>query len=153
MSDSTKVYYEQNGPPLQPGFRGGGRAWLVRPEPNRPWDEHFGEFEITEQLYWSLFNLSIIDALEQLPHDGLMGAYEEGVLLASSLNRASEILRERATNLGATDYEWDCGTQIKPVKVQYKIIVEPARLKEELLSLADFVDTAASQGYNVQLWL
>jgi len=79
------AYYDHHGPRNQPGFRGGGTAWWVRSDPERPWDEHFAEFDISEQLYWAIFHLGIIDDLAELPYSGLLGAYEEGILLASAL--------------------------------------------------------------------
>ncbi len=118
MSATKTIYYDENGPEIQPGFRGFGRAWWARSGTDSEWDEHFGEFKISEQLYWSLFHLGIVDALEELPHDWLIGAYEEGILLASGLNRASEILREQAHDLAATRYEWDCLQQFSPEKIQ-----------------------------------
>jgi len=153
MSVTKTIYYDEHGPEIQYGFRNGSRAWWVRLDPDSEWGEHLGEFEISEHLYWSLFHLGMIDALEELPHDGLMGAYKESILLLSSLDRASEILREHADNLAETRYEWDCLHQFRPEKIQYKIVVEATRLKRELLALADFMDRGASLGYNVQLWL
>jgi hypothetical protein len=69
------VYYDHHGPRNQPGFRGGGSAWWVTSNPDRSWDERFAEFAISEQLYWAIFHLDIIDDLHELPHEGLLGAY------------------------------------------------------------------------------
>lgn len=74
------VYYDSNGPTNQQGFRGGGSAWWVSSEPDRPWDENFAEFALSEHLYSALFHLGVIEGLCELPHDGLLGAYEEGIL-------------------------------------------------------------------------
>ena len=73
--------------------------------------------------------------------------------MASGLPRASEILREQADRLAATDYEWDAGEQLSQEKIKYKIVVQADRLKTELLALADFIEKGASLGYNIQLWL
>jgi hypothetical protein len=147
------IYYDNNGPENQAGFRGGGSAWWVRPEPDRPWDEYFAEFSISEQLYWALIHLRIIDDFYELPHAGLLGAYEEGILRSSGLGQASELLRQRAEALAESTYEWDCAKQLSPEKIDYKIQVQAAALKEELLALADFLDAAESRGFDVQLWL
>ncbi len=69
------VYYDNHGPTNQEGFRGGCSAWWVSPEPDRPWDENFAEFALSEHLYWGLFHLGIIDDFCDLPHDGLLGGY------------------------------------------------------------------------------
>lgn len=147
------IYYDVNGPEHQPGFRGGGSAWWVRPEPDRPWEDHFAEFSISEQLYWALFHLGIIDDFCGLPYDGLLGAYEEGILRSSGLGQASELLRQRAENLAESTYEWGCAKQFSPEKIDYKIQVQAVALKEELLALADYLDAAASRDFDVQLWL
>lgn len=54
----------------------GGEAWWVYADPDRPWDEHFGEFKISGQLYWSLFELGIIDFFRTLPNDGYISDHE-----------------------------------------------------------------------------
>jgi hypothetical protein len=147
------IYYDNNGPTNQPGFRGGGSAWWVRPDPDRPWDQHFAEFSISEQLYWAIFHLGIIDDFCEQPYDGLLGAYEEGILRCSGLGNASDLLRQRAENLINGTYEWDCSKQFSPDNIEYKIRVDAATLKQELLALANFLSKAASQGFDVQLWL
>jgi hypothetical protein len=147
------VYYDNNGPKNQQGFRGGASAWWVRPEPDRPWDEHFAEFNISEQLYWTIFHLGIVDDFYELPYDGLLGAYEEGILKSSGLADASELLQHRAENLIDGTYEWGCAEQISPDEVEYKIRVDAAALKQEILALAYFLSEAASHGFDVQLWL
>ena len=147
------VYYINNGPENQPGFRGGGSAWWVRTDPDRPWDEHFGEFRISEQLYKALFHLDIVDDFYELPIHGILGAYEEGILKASGLGKASQILWQRAENLAEETYEWTCGKQLSLDEVEYKIRVDAAALKEELLALAAFLEGGESQRFDVQLWL
>jgi hypothetical protein len=147
------IYYDNNGPGNQPGFRGGGSAWWVSSDPDRPWDEHFAEFVISEPLYWAIFHLGIIDDFAELPHDGLLGSYEEGILKSSGLENAVELLRQKAEGLTESTYEWGCAKQFIPDKIEYKIRVDSAKLKQELLDLADFLSTAASQGFDVQLWL
>jgi hypothetical protein len=147
------VYYDNNGPRNQRGFLGGGSAWSVSPEPDRPWDEHFAEFDISEHLYWALFYLGIIDDFCELPHDWLLGAYEEGTLKSAGLAQASEILRARAENLVESTYEWSCSEQLSPNEMEFKIQVDSGILRHELLALADFLDGAASRGLDVQLWL
>lgn len=147
------IYHDNNGPRNQPGFRGGGSAWWVSSDPDRPWDEHFAEFSISEGLYWAMFHLGIIDDFGELPYDGLLGAYEEGILRSSGLGNASELLHERAANLMDGTYEWTCSKQFSPDKIEYKIRIDAATLKQELLALTDFLSKAASHGYDVQLWL
>jgi hypothetical protein len=149
------VYYDKSGPKNQQGFRGGGSAWWVRPEPDRPWDEHFAEFSISEQLYTALFQLGIIDDFYELglPIEGLLGAYEEGVLRASGLGNAADLLDQRAQDLLPGTYEWNCAKQVSPDQVKFKIVVEATVLNKELLALADFFRQAASAGFDVQLWL
>ncbi len=147
------VYYDKNGPENQRGFRGGGSAWWVRSEPDRPWDEHFAEFSISEHLYWALFHLGIIDDFYELPYEGLLGAYEEGILASSGLSNASELLRQKAQGIPAGTYEWLCSEQVSPDKIEYKILVDASVLTQDLLALADFVREAASHGFDVQLWL
>jgi hypothetical protein len=147
------IYYDNNGPGNQPGFRGGGTAWWVSSDPDRPWDEHFAEFDISEQLYWAIFHLGIIDDFGELPYDGLLGSYEEGILKSSGLGNASDLLRQKAENLVDGTYDWGCAKQFSPDKIEYKIRVDAATLKQELLALADFLSKAASHDYDVQLWL
>ncbi len=147
------IYYDNNGPGNQPGFRGGGSAWWVSSDPDRPWDEHFAEFSISEQLYWAIFHLGIMDDFYELPSHGLLGAYEEGILRSSGLGNASELLLQRAAGLIDGSYEWTCSKQLSPDRIDYKIRVDAATLKQELLALADFLRKAASNGYDVQLWL
>lgn len=147
------IYYDNHGSRNQLGFRGGGSAWWVRPQPDRPWDEHFAEFDVSEQLYWALFRLRIIEDFCGLSHDGLLGAYEEGILRSSTLGNASELLNRRAQNLSPRTFEWDCSKQLSPDKIEYKILVDAEALKQELMALADFLDAAASRGFDVQLWL
>ncbi len=65
----------------------GVSAWWVRPDPDRPWDEHFAELKISEQLYWALWHLGIVDDFEELPNDGWLDAYEDGILFSSGLGR------------------------------------------------------------------
>jgi hypothetical protein len=147
------IYYDSNGPGNQPGFRGGGSAWWVTSNPDRPWDEHFGEFDISEPLYWALFHLGIIDDFAELPYDGLLGSHEEGILKSSGLQSAVELLRRKAESLTESTYEWGCTKQFSPERIEYKIRVDAAKLKQELLALEDFLTEAASQGLDVQLWL
>jgi hypothetical protein len=147
------VYYDNNGPRNQQGFRGGGAAWWIRSEPERPWDEHLAEFRISEHLYWALFHLGIIDDFYKLPYEGLLGAYEEGILRSSGLGSASELLRQRAQNLSPGTYEWGCSKQLSPDTIEYKILVDASALQEDLLALAAFLGEAASHGFDVQLWL
>lgn len=147
------VYCDTNVPGQYNGCKRGGSAWWVRRDPDRVWDEHFGEFNISPELYWSLFQLGIIDAFCELPTSGLLGAYEEGIVLSSGLTRASEVLRRQVDRLSGGAYEWSCGKQLSPEKIEYKIIVNGAVLKEELVSLADFLSGAASRGFDVQFWL
>jgi|GEM_PF-6613366 len=99
------IYYDNDGPENQAGFRGGGSAWWVRSDPERPWDEHFAVFSISEQLYWAIFHLGIIDAFYELPYDGLLGAYEEGILRSSGLGKAGELVRQKAATLIEGTYE------------------------------------------------
>jgi hypothetical protein len=148
----TTVYYDSNGPRNQPGFRGGGSAWRVSSDLDRPWDRHFAEFDIPEQLYWALFHLGLIDDFGELAYDGLLGAYEEGILRSAGLGNAGELLREKADTLTQSTYEWGCAKQFSPDRIEYKIRVDAATLKQELLALADFMSKAASQGFDVQLW-
>jgi hypothetical protein len=82
-----------------------------------------------------------------------LGAYEEGILLLSALADASELLRERAGGLTEATYEWSCAKQFSPEKLEFKILVDAATLKQEFLGLADFFSSGASHGYDVQLWL
>jgi hypothetical protein len=147
------IYYDSNGPGNQPGFRGGGTGWWVSSDRNRPWDEHFGEFDISEPLYWAIFHLGLIDDFAELPYDGLLGSYEEGILKSSGLGNAVELLRQKAESLTESTYEWTCSKQFSPNKIEYKIRVDAATLKQELLALADFLSRAASHDYDVQLWL
>ena len=149
------VYYDHSGPEHQVGFRGGGSAWRISAEPDseRPWNEHFAEFSISERLYWSLFHLGIIDDFCKLPHYGLLGGHEEGILRSSGLANASELLRQRAENLIEGEYEWNCGKQFNPDQVEYKILVDAGVLRDELIAFADFLSESASQGLDVQLWL
>ncbi len=147
------IYHDNNGPSNQPGFRGGGTGWWVSSDPDRPWDEHFAEFSISEQLYWAIFHLGIIDDFGELPYDGLLGSYEEGILRSAGLGNAVELLRHKAEGLTESAYEWGCAKQFSPDKIEYKIRVDAATLKKELLALADFLSNAASQGFDVQLWL
>ncbi len=147
------VYYDNHGAGNQQGFRGGGAAWWIRPQPDRAWDEHLAEFSISEQLYWGIFHLGVIDDLYELPYDGLLGAYEEGILKSSGLGNAAELLRRRAENLSAGTYEWVCAKQLSPDQVEYRILVDAEALQEELLALANFLSEAASHGFDVQLWL
>jgi hypothetical protein len=147
------VYYDDDGPKNQMGFRGGGSAWWVRSEPDRPWDERFAELDISEHLYVAFFKLGIMDDFYELPHDGLMGPYEEGSLLSAGLGRAADILRQRARDLSPGIYEWSCGEQVKPDKIEYRIRGDGLALKQEILALADFLEAAVARGYNVQLWL
>jgi len=132
---------------------GGGFAWWVRPAPDRPWNERFGEFDISEQLYSALFHLGITDRLNELPHDGLLDAHEEGILLMSGLARASELLKESAENLVEDSYELSCGKRIGPEEIDCKIEVEAKTLKQDLASLAEFLRSAGEKGFDVQLWL
>jgi hypothetical protein len=147
------IYYDNNGPRSQPAFRGGGSAWWVSSDPDRPWDDNFAEFDISEQLYWAIFHLGIIDDLAELPYDGLLGSYEEGILKSSGLEDAGELLRRRAESLTESIYEWDCAKQLGPDRIDYKVRVDAAALKQELFALADFLSQAASRGLDVQLWL
>jgi hypothetical protein len=147
------IYYDNNGARNQPGFRGGGSAWWVSSDPDRPWDEHLAEFDISEQLYWAIFHLGIIDDLAELPYHGLLGSYEEGILGSSGPGNAAELLRGKAENLMEGTYEWDCAKQFSPDAITYKLRVDAATLQQELLALADFLYQAASCGFDVQLWL
>jgi len=133
------IYYDNDGPENQAGFRGGGSAWWVRSDPERSWDEHFAVFSISEQLYWAIFHLGIIDAFYELPYDGLLGAYEEGILRSSGLGKAGELVRQKAATLIEGTYEWDCAKQFSPDRIDYKVRVDAATLKQELLALADFL--------------
>lgn len=147
------IYYDPDGPRSQSGFRGFGEAWLVAPDPDRPWDENHGVFPISEHLYWSLFRLGIIEDLQDLPHEGLLGAHEEGILANSGLIRASELLRSYARTVGDERYDWRCAQEFWPDKIDYRIIVDGERLREELTGLADFLREGATRGLDARLWL
>jgi hypothetical protein len=147
------VYYDNNGPERQQGFRGGGAAWWVRSDPDRVWDEHAAEFSISEPLYWGLFHLGLIDDFGELPHEGLLDAYEEGILRSTALVNAADLLHQRAQDLSPGTYEWRCSTQVSPDKIEYKILVDASALNQDLVALAAFFTEAVSQGFDVQLWL
>lgn len=147
------VYYDNHGPRNQQGFRGEGSAWWVRAESDGPWDERFAELDISEELYWALFHLGIIDKFCELPHDGLLGAYEEGVLRAEGLGKAAEVLLHKARNLSSGAHDWSCSELVGPDRIEYRIRVEATSLRRYLIALADFFNEASSKGFDVQLWL
>jgi hypothetical protein len=128
-------------------------AWWVIPDMTRPADEHFGELHISKHLYEALFSLGIIYSLQKLPHELILGDYEEGILIGSGVVDAVEILRDKASSLPQSTYDWHCGEQIKPERIEYRIKVDAVVLKQELIMLADFLSEAASNNYAVQLWL
>jgi hypothetical protein len=147
------VYYDPKGPRRQAGVRGPSHAWLVSAHSERPWDERFGEFQISEALYWALFHLDVVDALAALPHEGIMDAYEEGILLHAALKDARELLEYHAEHVSGA-YDWPCSsTVLQGEPIQYRIRVEESPLRAELLSLTDFLHHGARLGYDVQLWL
>ena len=148
------IYYNSEGPRYQDGFRGFGEAWLVKVnDPNRSWDENHGVFPISEHLYWSLFHLDIIEDLHEVPHEWLLGTYEEGILLNCGLIQASELLHKYAQMVSGKQYNWLCTQQIRPARIDYRIIVDGERLREELIGLAGFLREGAARGFDVQLWL
>jgi hypothetical protein len=147
------IYYNSDGPRLQRGFRGCSEAWLVAHVPNRAWDENHGVFPISEHLYWGLSHLGIIEDLQDLPNEGLLGEHEEGILLASGLIQASELLHGYAQTVGNEQYDWRCTQEFGPDKIDYRIIVDGERLREELIGLAAFLREGATRGLDVQLWL
>jgi hypothetical protein len=148
------IYYNSDGPRSQRGFRGFGEALLVEHDPNRPWDENHGVFPISEHLYWSLFHLGIIEDLAELPHEGLLGGHEEGILFNSGLIQASKLLHSYAQTVASNErYDWRCAQEVWPDKIEYRIIVDGERLRQELIGLADFLREGATRGLDVQLWL
>ena len=147
------IYYNPEGPRFQIGFRGSSEAWLVVRDPNRSWDENHGVFPISEHLYWSLFHLGIIEDLQELPNNGWLDSYEEGILFNSSLLPASELLHSYAQTVGSEQYNWQCAKQSSPDEIEYRIIVDGKRLQQELIGLADFLREGATRGLDAQLWL
>ncbi|MFC1833591.1 hypothetical protein ACFL2Q_02510 [Thermodesulfobacteriota bacterium] len=147
------VYYNPEGPRIQEGFGGGGSAWWVSPEPDSPWDERFRELQISEQLFWAMWHLGVIEGFSGLPSEGPVDHYEEGILLTSGLPQASEILLQRAQNISEGIYEWRCGSRVSPPRIEYKVRVKSDQVKRDLIALAEFLLGAASRGYDVQFWL
>ena len=147
------IYYDPNGPRDQKGFRGSSEAWWVGQNPYRSWDERFGTFDLSEALYWSLFKFDIVEEILDLPHQFILGAYEEGILLNRALADASSILRKHADAL-ESNYEWQfSGGKEGRDDLIYRILVDSRKLREELIALAEFLEEGAQRGYDVQLWL
>lgn len=147
------IYYDLANPKSLGAVRGTTRAWWIRQRHDRPWDERFGEFDIEAPLFQALFHLELVDRLLELPHEGLLGAYEEGALLREGLERAAEILEDQARGLGANTYDWLIARQVQPERIEYRIRVEAETLRRQLEQLARFLREGAHQGYDVQLWL
>ena len=144
------IYWDKN--KNSDDFRDGA-AWWVLPDINRPIDEHFGELDISRDLYQALVSLDILDAFEKLPHEFILSTYEEGILMGSGVTDAAEILRQKAQSLTQDTYDWHCSEQVTPKRIEYRIKVEAADLQKELIELAEFMDKGASKNYAVQLWL
>lgn len=150
---ATDIYYDPGGPELQRGFRCIAEAWWVDPRSDRPWDEHFGLLSIPEPLYQALFCLKIVDDLAALPHEFILGAYEEGILRNDGLPEASTILRSAAQDLDET-YDWLVATTWEGSdEISFRISVDGPELREGLVGLAAFMEEGARRGYDVQLWL
>jgi len=147
------VYYLSGGPRFQPGFHGSAEAWWVRPERDAPVDERHAVFPISEALYQALIHLGLVDRLCSLPHEGILGAYEEGVLLPAALGAAAGLLCEAANALPPGRLEWVCSRQIAPEPVEYRLTVEAEVVREQLRALAGFFESAVRGGFAVQLWL
>lgn len=136
----------------QSNFRD-GEAWLVNPDPASPADENFGILKISASTYEGLFFLGIIEQLQALPHDYLLGAYEEGILYPEALPRAADILERTADSIGNELRDVLCLTQTQPKRVEYRMKIQPGHLREGLRELAMFCRGASLKGYGVQLWL
>lgn len=142
------VYHDSKGPRRQPGFRGIAEAWWVRPDCDRP-----GVFPISEPLYQALVHLGLLDRLCWLPHDGILGEYEEGELLPASLWAAADLIREAADVLSSGRLEWVCSHQIAPEVVEFRLAVDAEVVRGQLRELAAFVERARRRTFAVQLWL
>ena len=116
-------------------------------------EDRSGEFAISEGLYWGLFHLGVVDYFGQLPNDGFIGAYEEGVLFSAGLKEAAAFVRACVQQLTDEQLEWSCGQQVSPAKVDYRIVVHSLTLKTELNAFADFLSSADEYKADVQFWL
>jgi hypothetical protein len=147
-----KVYYDQN-LKRQLGFRGGAMAYWFKNRSAEFWDDCFGEFVISEPLYWALFHLDILDQFNELHHSGIIAAYEECILFSSSLEQAAILMREIADTLTSEEYDWPCGKQVSPELVDFRILVKTSDLRRDLIDMAEFMEKAQEHGFDVQLVL
>jgi hypothetical protein len=121
--------------------------------PDRPADERFGEFPIPESLYQALLHLGLVDQLGWLPHDRMLGEYEEGELLPEALEAAARLLREAADDLTTGRLEWVCAHQIAPEPVEYRLAVDAEIVRQQLRELAAIIQAAGRQGFAIHMWL
>lgn len=141
------VYYDETDPGLQMGFRCVAAAWWVVPGEVA---ECLRSMRITEPLYWALHHLGIVDALYELPITGIIGPYEEGIVLNEGLPRFARMLRDQADRLEPA-YDWLCAGGSEGVS--YRIKADRPTLRSAMLELTTFVEEAAQCGHDVQLWL
>jgi len=130
-----------------------GEAWLVNPDHKSSASENFGILKISAVTYQGLFCLGIIEQLQELPNDGFLGDYEEGILFPAALQRAADIFDCAAATIGNEARDVLCLTQVQPRQVEYRMKLLPEEIKEGLKELAAFCRKAVSKGYGVQLWL
>lgn len=147
---TKSVYWDPAGPRRQRGFRGFAAARWIDPSPRCR-----GERPISEQLYWGLFELGLVDELAGSAGlaAGELEPYREGTLRRENLERVATLLDERANTLARGRFDWLCGRELSPESVEYRIAVPADALVAELRVLASFVRDAANRDYAVEFVL
>ena len=147
------VYFDPSAEPMPHIFRGGS-ACFVGPDDSEQTEQC--DLDISPFAYYGMLDLGIIDKLEELPHQFILGTYEEGILWPDTLLPAAGILDNAASTLGNKSLDIRCFNwynQGMPHSVQYRIKIPREILRKELTALASHFRKAEKKGYGVQLFL
>lgn len=147
------IYFDPAGDPEhQKRFRR-GEAWLVSPDPDAIMGEPERVLPISVIAYNALFHLGVIDALQELPGTGLLGAYEEGMIPPRALTQAASLIEDAASRLSGTRSDVLASTELSPHNVQHRVRLDPGVVIRDFRDLAEYFRLAEREGLAVQLWL
>ncbi len=146
------IYYDPQDTERQHSSYRGGEAWWVTPGEHRPVNENFGKLELSPVVYQALLQ-GPLEQFQELPHEGILGDYEEGSLLPDTLADAARILRAAADSLGPEEEDVVCAYQVSPGNIDYRMKLPPEEVRSGFRELAGFMDGAREKGCGVQLCL
>jgi len=146
------IYYDpQDTGRHHSSFRGGTACWVLVGE-DRPVGENFGELPLSPAVYQALLR-GPLEEFYDLPHDGMLGDYEEGTLLPDALTDAARVLRTAADSIGPNEEEVICAYNAHPGNIDYRMKLPPEEVRSGFRELAGFMEGAREKGYGVELCL